>query len=396
MMNQKTQKFFSCFYSLSIRVTFILVSLVLLICIVPGVSLAASNNKKHPTPTPSVTPIPTPSVTPTPTPKPTPPPSFSGGVGVFFPITPLSEDNLIYWFTPKVQNAAALGLQFVNLIVHWKDLEPQANIYAFDMLGRYMQVIAEYGLKCVLRIYFNGGSYIQASPDWLFDQGATYCLEGNYIQPLPWDKIYQAKMATFMDAITAWMAIDSQRQPQAIQLSAGGLYGEMAVLGFDWQTTFQNDYDKFYELLTTANKYHVDVFAKFSKRLTSTSLILMINHLYDNNPSLDDLVMNYAAASYGLNWFQSNSWSGELQQQQFGTRLLDMMERHITNGLFSLEDESGANYESLAKRIDRMEQIQIETGVHFQSVSLNVLDLTAENHADILYLVSWTQNGKTQ
>lgn len=154
----------------------------------------------------------------------TPAVGFSGGVGLFFPITPLSEDNLRYWFTPQVEKAATLGVQFVDLIVHWKDFEPQSHVYAFDMLERYMQVIKSTGTQCVLRIYFNGGCHIQTSPDWLFEEkGAAYCWEGNYMQPLPWDRIYLNEMATFMDALASWMAGAIQRQPQALQLSAGGV-----------------------------------------------------------------------------------------------------------------------------------------------------------------------------
>lgn len=89
----------------------------------------------------------------------------------------------------------------------------------------------------------------------------------------------------------------------------------MAVLGFDWQTAFQDDYYQFYNLLTSANKAHMDVFAAFSRRLASIPLILMINQLYDNNPALNDPLMDYAYKNYGLRRFQSNSWSGELEQQ---------------------------------------------------------------------------------
>jgi hypothetical protein len=260
-----------------------------------------------------------------------------------------------------------------------------------------MQVITTSGLKCVLRIYFNGGWHIQASPDWLFeDKEAAYCREEDYMQPLPWDSIYFDEMTSFMDALAFWMTGGSQRQPQALQISAGGVYGETAVLGFDWQTAFQDDYDRFYNMLTDANKAHVDVFAAFSKRLASIPLILMINHLYDDNPALNDQLMEYAWENHGLRWFQSNAWSGDLEQQRYGPLVLDMMERHAAGGLFSLEDEAGAHYETLAQRIQRMEQIQFETGVHFQSVSLNIADLTTENQADIRYLASWTLAGKTQ
>ncbi len=367
-------------YFTAIRVLPLLVCLAYLFGAGAGVGQASSRSKKKPLSPPAPSQV----------------AGFSGGVGLFFPITPLSADNLQYWFTPQVEKAAMLGLQFVNLVVHWKDLEPREHVYAFDMLGRYIQAVKDQGLQCILRIYFNGGEYVQASPDWLFDEkGAGCCREGDYLQPLPWDKTYFAEMSSFMDALASWMAVDSRRRPQAMQISAGGVYGEMAVLGFDWQTAFQDDYDPFYNLLTAANKAHVDVFAAFSRKLASIPMVLMINHLYDNNPALNDQVMDYAWKNYGLRWFQSNAWSGDLEQQQYGPLILDMMERHAAGGLFSLEDEAGAHFETLARRIQRMEQIQSETGIHFQSVSLNIADLTTENQADIRYLAVSTRTGET-
>ncbi|MGD9972944.1 MAG: beta-galactosidase, partial [Desulfatirhabdiaceae bacterium] len=132
-----------------------------------------------------------------------PVPSFSGGVGLFLPVTPLSEDNLKYWVLPQIQQAKDSGLQFINLIVHWRDLEPRDNEFSFDLLGQYIQSIKSAGLQCVLRIYFNGGWHIQASPDWLFtEKNAAWCLEGNYLQPLPWDGVYIQEMQFFMETLS--------------------------------------------------------------------------------------------------------------------------------------------------------------------------------------------------
>lgn len=105
--------------------------------------------------------------------------------------------------------------------------------------------------------------------------------------------------------------------------------------------------------------------------------------------------MDYAWEKYGLKWFQSNAWSGDLQEKWFGTEVLNMMVRHTANGFFSLEDETGVHYETLSQRIHRMEQIRLETGVFFQSVSLNSADLTTDNQGAIQYLISWIQAGKT-
>jgi hypothetical protein len=121
----------------------------------------------------------------------------------------------------------------------------------------------------------------------------------------------------------------------------------------------------------------------------------MINHLYDNNPAMNDLVMDYAWKTYGMRLFQSNSWSGELEEQWYGPLILDMMERHASGGVFLLEDEYGSNSETLEQRVDRIERIYFETNIRFRAVSLNLKDMTTENQANIRYLQSWTQVGVT-
>jgi hypothetical protein len=361
------------------------------------VDAAAKGKTKPPRTTKTTPPEPTPEPTPDPTPLPDPISvgNFSGGVGVFQTVTPLTEDSLQGWFAPRMSQFASFGIQYVNLVVHWFDLESKDNQFSFDILGKYIQAVKSAGLQCVLRIYFNGGSYIQASPDWLFtDKKASYCLEGKYKQPLPWDTVYLQELNYFMEALASWMSLDKNRHPEAMQISAGGIYGEMSILGYDWENILNNDYDRFFDMLMGGEKIHVDIFSDFSKKLGSFPIILMISPLYDNNIEKSDLLMDYGWNTHGLRWFQSNTWSGDLQEKTtWGWKILDMMERHTSGGFFVLEDEDGySRGETLAKRINRMETIQSENGVHFTAVTLNAGDLTAANQTNIDYLVYWTMN----
>jgi hypothetical protein len=75
------------------RLLSFLVCLAYLVSIGSIIAQASSRSRKKPSSTAALSPT----------------ASFSGGVGLIFPITPLSEDNLRYWFTPQVENAAALG-----------------------------------------------------------------------------------------------------------------------------------------------------------------------------------------------------------------------------------------------------------------------------------------------
>ncbi len=126
-------------------------------------------------------------------------------------------------------------------------------------------------------------------------------------------------------------------------MSVGGIYGEEAILGYDWQAVFKNDYDAFYLKLMDAEKKHVNVHAALSNLLSTISPILMVNHMYDGNPEMNDLLMQHAM-NLKVGWFQSNSWSGELLDAWYGPYLLEMLARHRDKdgNRFFLEDEYGS------------------------------------------------------
>lgn len=318
---------------------------------------------------------------------------FNGGVGIFLPVSPLSSNNLNYWVVPKAKAARSYGLQFVNLVVNWKDIEPKDDGFAFQTLGNFVKAIKSQGLQCVLRIYFNGGSWIQSSPSWLFDRKkAAFYREGSYRQPVPWDRVYQEEMTEFLLKLGLWLKDNPSCIPDAWQMAVGGIYGEEAVLGYNWQTVFNKDYDAFYLKLMDAEKKHVNVFSTLSGLLTDLPLILMVNHMYDNNPTMNDLLMQHAM-SLNVHWFQSNTWSGDLLGAWYGPYLLDMLERHTDGNQFFLEDEFGSKSATpVSDRLTNIIGIEESSFIRFKAVSLSVDDLIDSNRTAIQSLVTRVQN----
>lgn len=316
---------------------------------------------------------------------------FDGGVGIFLPVSPLSSNNLNYWVVPKAKTARSYGLQFVNLIVQWKDIEPKDDGFAFQTLGNFIKAVKKEGLQCILRIYFNGGSWIQSSPSWLFDQKkAAYYWEEGYRQPVPWDQTYLEEITEFMLKFGLWLKDNPAYRPDGWQMSVGGIYGEEAILGYDWQAVFKNDYDAFYLKLMDAEKKHVNVHAALSNLLSTISPILMVNHMYDGNPEMNDLLMQHAM-NLKVGWFQSNSWSGELLDAWYGPYLLEMLARHKDKdgNRFFLEDEYGSKSSTpVSDRLIKIGQIESDFGIRFKAVSLSVDDLSAANRPAITSLVS--------
>jgi hypothetical protein len=317
--------------------------------------------------------------------------AFDGGVGIFLTVTPLSKNVLNYYAIPKAKLAKSYGLQFVNLIVHWKDLEPRDNNYKFQALADFIKAIKAQGVQCVVRIYFNGGSWIQAAPNWLFQsKRAAYYREGNYRQPVPWDQTYLDQMTQFMLQLGLWLKKQSPSSiPDALQISAGGVYGEEVVLGVDWVTGFKGDYDAYFLRLMAAEKKHVSVFNKVAGYFKNLDTVLMINHLYDDDPEMDDILMQYAI-DLDVKWFQTNSWSGYLLDTWCGSLIMDMFARHSANTHFFLEDEFGSKASvPIVHRLSNIAQLESLYGIKFKAVSISVDDLTSNNATAISDLVTY-------
>ena len=318
---------------------------------------------------------------------------FNGGVGIFLPVSPLNKSSLNGWVIPQTNLAKSYGLQFVNLIVHWKDLEASDNRYSFQALADFVKAIKAQGMQCVVRIYFNGGSWIQSAPNWLFDsKRAEYYWEGSYRQPVPWNQTYLDEMTQFMLQLGLWLKNNPAAQPDALQMSVGGCYGEAGITGLDWQSTFGTDYDAFYLKLTAAEKRHVNVFNTVAGYLNNLECILMIAHLYDNNPAMDDLLMQHAI-NLDIKWFQTNSWSGELLSQWYGGEIMEMFGRHQENNRFFLEDEFGSKSSvSIDQRRRNIIMLSESYAVKFSAVSLSIDDLTSNNKAAIGELVKYVRS----
>lgn len=318
---------------------------------------------------------------------------FNGGVGIFLPVSPLNKNMLNSWVIPKTQQAKSYGLQFVNLIVHWKDLEARDNSYSFQLLADFVKAIKAQGVQCVVRIYFNGGSWIQSAPNWLFDsKGAAYYWEGSYRQPVPWDQTYLDQMTQFMLQLSLWLKNNPTGLPDALQMSVGGCYGEAGITGLDWQSTFGTDYDAYYLKLTAAEKRHVNVFNTVAGYLNNLECILMIAHLYDNDPEMDDLLMQHAI-NLDVKWFQTNSWSGELLNEWYGPLIMEMFERHRENNRFFLEDEFGSKTPvSIDQRLTNIKKLQSVHSIKFSAVTISTDDLTSNNKPAISDLVKYVRS----
>lgn len=125
------------------------------------------------------------------------------------------------WSEPQ-----ALG---VNRLFNWSDLEPQDGVYDWAEFDDLLRIAHDSGKRLAPRVYTNVGTFGQATPDWVFDEGAAWYQsdEGDSPrQPVPTDPVFTQKFAEFLVAMG--QRYDGDRNIEFFQTNAGmGGFGEM-------------------------------------------------------------------------------------------------------------------------------------------------------------------------
>lgn len=119
----------------------------------------------------------------------------------------------------------ALG---INRLFTWAELEPAEGVYNWDELDALILIARANGKRVAPRVYTNIGPYGQATPDWVFDDGAASYLQDptEPRQPMPTDSVFTARFSAFLAAMG--QRFDGDSSIEFIQTNAGmGGYGEM-------------------------------------------------------------------------------------------------------------------------------------------------------------------------
>lgn len=276
------------------------------------------------------------------------------------------------------------GLQAVNLVVDWRDIETIEGEIDFKLLENMIYEIKSRGLYCILRVYANAEGNHQAWPDWLnakliasdkfFVQPEK--LPGNY-EILPWVNKYKTSWESFLRKISAIIE-SSTIQPDAVQITLGGSFGEQVLGKYD-STGWTNR--TFTDTLFDAEKWHVSAYMQSLGAICKTHIV-MVNSLFSTDAAYEDQVFENAFNS-GVSWAQSNAGSCSLKGLFYGPDNAKMLARAYNRGAsIFLEDESG--YWSckdvglsplLKNRVEYMKELQKNYIFLFSAVSIYESDI---------------------
>lgn len=285
----------------------------------------------------------------------------------------------------RISNKAlSAGLQAVNLVVDWRDIETIEGEIDFKLLKNMIYEIKSRGLYCILRVYANAEGNHQAWPEWLnakliasdkfFVQPAS--LPGNY-EILPWVNQYKISWESFLRKLSVEIE-SSTIQPDAVQITLGGSFGEQVLGKYD-STGWTNR--TFTDTLFDAEKWHVSAYMQSLGAICKTHIV-MVNSLFPTDTAYEDQVFENAFHS-GVSWAQSNAGSCSLKGLYYGPDNAKMLARAYNRGVsIFLEDESGywscedVGLSSLLKnRVEYMKELQQKYNFLFSAVSIYESDI---------------------
>jgi hypothetical protein len=273
------------------------------------------------------------------------------------------------------EQAKMAGIQAVNLVVNWGDLEPTSvGITNFNWLKEMISTIHSHGLLCILRIYANTEGNWQAWPSFYNPVETFFVL--NHTEVFPWDYPYQTAWESFQQQL-ADSFILSGVIPDAMQITLGGSFGEQVLGGYDCSSWN----DAFNAKLFAAEKWHIDSYMRTLGKIIKTHIV-MLNRL--NCPSLEceDEVGLYAL-SKGVTRVQTNAGACFLTKQDYGPATCKLLKRFQDRGArICLEEESG-NWScnqvgltsAISNRVDCIKNLQSTYNVMFSLISFNTEDL---------------------
>lgn len=267
------------------------------------------------------------------------------------------------------------GIQGVNLFVDWRDLESQQGVIDFELLDNMIIEIKSRGLFCILRVYVNFEENWQVWPSWISPILTYISTGGNVTNILPWDTAYQAAFESLQSKLSNHFT-STQIQPDAVQITVGGSYGEQVLAGYDSQAAGWDGVE-FFNQLMQAELQHVDMYTKTLGTLP-IGHILMVNSLMPGNTAREDEVGQYAR-NKGVSWIESNAGACFLIGKSYGPDNARMLGRFKSGGAkIFLEDESGnwscpmvSQDASLSHRVELMRQLNSTYGFTFDAVSIN-------------------------
>jgi len=309
-------------------------------------------------------------------------------IGVFLDVSPIAGAGQVDYVRRSAAKAKNdFQIDVINLVVRWKDIQTASLTNDYQSLHDMIKAIKSSGCYCVLRIYANAGNSYQAWPDFLSIQIAETYRSGSVVNPLPWNDDYYNAYKAFLSGLTNSLSETNNAYPDAVQLIAGGDYGEQVLSGYSIPDYSTLEYvSKLYPVQET---HIIDQLSVWQNK--TADKIVMVNSLIPENPTKDASVGMFAVDK-GVKWVQTNAGACKLTTATYKASTLILLKNINDGANVILEDTYGACSESIQNRLDKIKQIEKDSSITFKGVTISIEDLTIDNSIGISNLRSYIIN----
>jgi len=196
----------------------------------------------------------------------------------------------------------------------WKTIEPQDGIFNWALLDAQVGKARNLEKRIWLELLTTEGQ----TPQWARDAGVSV-IGSRGGTPAPWNETYQGLLRRAVHAMAA--RYDDNPTVDAINLMAGGCYGEMVICAprVDRRIWEQAGYTD--ERFIEAVKRIIDIYLEEeyvwedgskSHGFLQTPVVLQVGSgLYGHTTAVIRPVVEYAMSKYGMRvWLKYNGWGG--------------------------------------------------------------------------------------
>jgi hypothetical protein len=196
----------------------------------------------------------------------------------------------------------------------WSTIEPEGGVYNWEPLDAQIAKAQTLGRRIWLELHTTEGQ----TPQWARDAGVEM-VGSRGGAPVPWHETYQRLLRRAVHAMAA--RYDDDPTVDAINIAAGGCYGEMAICAprtdkRAWEQAGYTD-ERFVETVKQIidiylEEEHVWEDGSRSHGFLSTPVVLQLGSgLYGHTISVIQPVVDYAVSKYGSRvWLKYNGLGG--------------------------------------------------------------------------------------
>ncbi len=269
------------------------------------------------------------------TPTRTQPPSAPGeGVAVGLPpfeMDPLLPDEVVlnpdqglgqcHWLDPDLLSSPSVTWAYdaSESISGWSTIEPEEGVFNWGPLDAEIAKARSLGKRIWIELHTTEGH----TPQWARDAGVEL-VGSRGGTPLPWNETYQRLLRRAIHAMAA--RYDGQPGIDAVNVMAGGCYGEMTICAANFDQRAWEDAGYTDQRFLEAVKQIVDIYLEDeytwedgskTHGFQKTPVVLQLGAgLYGHTRPVIEPVIQYLMPKYGMRvWLKYNGWGGGFEMR---------------------------------------------------------------------------------